>query len=258
MNARKIFKNITIILLLIVFFVSATLLVVHFLDYQKNKELYEESIQEYTDTPAEPDPEESVTELTQEQLSILNTDIDFDALQAVNSEVIGWIIVPNTPITYPVLRGTDNQKYLTHAYDGSYNSLGSIFMDYRSSADFSDSHTIIYGHNTRNKSMFGSLNDFVNQDYFENATYIYVFTPEEAIIYEVFSAYITDAYSDSYQLKFEEEGSYFDFIKKIEAQSLFETTVELENEDQIITLSTCTSSNDKRERIVLHGKRIVY
>lgn len=258
MNAKKLFKNISIVLLLIVFFVSATLLVVHFLDYQKNKELYEESIQDYTDTPAEADPEESVTELTEEQLSTLNTEIDFDALVSVNNEVIGWIIVPNTPINYPVLRGTDNQKYLTMAYDGSYNSLGSIFMDYRNSADFSDSHTIIYGHNTKNKSMFGSLNDFANQDFFEKAGYIYVFTPEEAIIYEVFSAYITDAYSDSYQLKFEEEGSYFDFIKKIEMQSLFETAVKLENENQIITLSTCTSSNDKRERIVVHGKRIIY
>lgn len=256
---HKLFKNLMIATLLVVFCISSTLLVIYLLDYQKNKELYNESVEEFTDTNSENDPSEEnpFFGLSEDQVAVVNTKVDFDALAAVNNEVVAWIIVPKTPINYPVLRGQSNQKYLTLAYDGSYNSLGSIFMDYRNSADLSDNNTIIYGHNTKNKSMFGSLNDFVNQDVFDAARYIYVFTPEKVAIYEIFSTYITDAYSDSYQLQFDGDDSYVDFLQKMQSQSLFKTGVELSGEDKIITLSTCTSSNDRLERIVVHGKLIV-
>lgn len=255
---KQLFINISIAVLLVIFCISATLLIIQKLDYQNNDKLYTESIQEFTDidTEAKPKVEEPIPDSNEEIIPVLEVKIDFDALESVNKDTIGWILIPNTPINYPLVQGTDNQKYLTHAYNGSYSKLGSIFMDYRNSADFSDGNTVIYGHNTKNKSMFGSLHDFGKQEFFDQTRYIYVFARDETIIYEVFSAYITDAYSDSYQFRFAEEESFSNYLMKVESQSIFKTAIELNNEDEIITLSTCTSSGNQSERFLIHGRRI--
>ena len=86
--------------------------------------------------------------------------VDFESLQSINPEVIAWIQIPALDISYPVAKGTDNAYYLHHMINGETNKSGSIFMDYHNQEDFTDRNTIIYGHNMRDGSMFGTLEKY--------------------------------------------------------------------------------------------------
>ena len=83
--------------------------------------------------------------------------VDFAALQAENPDIIAWLYSEDTPINYPVVQSKDNQYYLRRLTDGSYNTNGTLFMDYRDAADLSGFNTIIYGHRMKSKAMFGTL-----------------------------------------------------------------------------------------------------
>ena len=98
-------------------------------------------------TEAAPMPEQTLPAPTEPP--VVYPEVDFDALKEKNEEIIAWIYIPDTNINYPVVQGEDNRKYLNVMPDGTPHFSGSIFMDYRCEADFSDPHTILYGHNHR-------------------------------------------------------------------------------------------------------------
>jgi sortase B len=176
--------------------------------------------------------------------------IDLDALQATNSEVVAWLWIPETEINYPILRGTDNQKYLTRNYQLKYDASGSIFMDFRNSAEFSDDNTILYGHNMKHGAMFGGLKKYGDAGYREDHPYIYVFTREGTMKYEIFAAYKTESTSRSYTREFFENAE--EFLAYI-ALSAGGNLTQLPGEGtRLLTLSTCTSVR-KTERFVIHG-----
>ena len=92
-------------------------------------------------------------------------EVDFDKLKSVNEDVVGWIYVDALPdISYPIVKGKDNQTYLHQTYEKNYNFAGTIFVDYENSGDFSDCNTLVYGHNMKNGSMFGHLKKFREND----------------------------------------------------------------------------------------------
>ncbi len=96
----------------------------------------------------------TIDENTQEQIK----SVDFSQIRAENSDVVGWIRVNNSKIDYPVVHTTDNDFYLTHSYNKQYNSAGAIFADYRNSCDGTDKNLVLYGHNRKDGSMFGTEN----------------------------------------------------------------------------------------------------
>ena len=100
--------------------------------------------------------------------------IDFERLQAVNRDVIGWIFIEGTDVNYPLLVGADNQQYLFQSYMKKYAVAGSIFLDYRCSTNLSDYHTVIYGHNMKNGMMFGELDAYQKADYLAAHPYVYI------------------------------------------------------------------------------------
>ena len=100
--------------------------------------------------------------------------IDFERLQAVNRDVIGWIFIERTDVNYPLLVGADNQQYLFQSYMKKYAVAGSIFLDYRCSRNLSDYHTVIYGHNMKNGMMFGGLDAYQKADYLAAHPYVYI------------------------------------------------------------------------------------
>ncbi len=83
--------------------------------------------------------------------------VDFNKLKEQNNETIAWLKVNNTNVEYPVVKGTNNSFYLNHSFDKSNNSAGWIFADYRNKFDNTDKNIVIYGHNMRDGSMFGSM-----------------------------------------------------------------------------------------------------
>lgn len=180
--------------------------------------------------------------------------ISFAELKEINEEIIAWIGIPGTKISYPVMQGDDNVYYLNHTFSHKVNSAGSLFMEVLNAEDFSDYHTLIYGHNMKNGSMFGTLSYYKSPTYLVAHPYIYVDVEEGRLKYQIFSCYETTADSDSYTIGFAPDDVYADYLAKIKGRAAYDTGVEVSQEDQILTLSTCTRSGQLR--YLVHAKRV--
>lgn len=153
-----------IICLLLVFLAAAGKLFGAYLKYQKGDVSYEK-LQEYVQEPEEEESPESEKEKEEPKNRYL--EIDFAGLKAVNPDVIAWIQIPALDISYPVVQGKDNAYYLHHLFSGESNINGSIFVDCHNQPDFTDQNTIVYGHNMKNGSMFGTLDKYQDKELFE-------------------------------------------------------------------------------------------
>ena len=182
--------------------------------------------------------------------------IDFNKLKEQNSDSIAWIKVNSTDIEYPVVKTENNNFYLNHSFDKSKNSAGWIFADYRNKFDGTDKNIVIYGHNMKDGSMFGSMKNILNSDWYNNEenTNIILNTENENCIYKVFSIYKIE--SEDYYIKtgFSNESEFERFIKTIKARSIKDFNIDTSKDDSILTLSTCANNN--KYRVVLHAKKI--
>jgi len=133
----------------------------------------------------------SVTSLPEDADS--EESLNFDALLVLNPGIVGWIVVPGTEISYPIVQGTDNERYLWHTISGERNNSGAIFLDYRNAVDFSDPLTIVYGHNMRDGSMFAPLHGW-------DGDYFIVHTPCGTMLFEVFDRQLVQENDALYQL----------------------------------------------------------
>lgn len=198
-------------------------------------------------TPSPDDP------LANEETSPIS--VDFDALLAQSQDVVGWIYGPDTVINYPIVQAEDNFYYLYRFIDGTYNGSGTIFMDCLCNPDFSGRNSVIYGHNMNDGSMFASIRNYTQQEYYDEHPTLYLNTPTQNYRIEVFSGYVTDADSDTYTIGFMDDAAFTDYIARMRSQSTFESSVEVTAEDNIITLSTC-SYEYYDARYVLQGKLV--
>ena len=184
-------------------------------------------------------------------------EVDFDKLKSVNEDVVGWIYVDALPdISYPIVKGKDNQTYLHQTYEKNYNFAGTIFVDYENSGDFSDCNTLVYGHNMKNGSMFGHLKKFREDDkLYKQDKYFWILTPERNYRYEIITVYTTGVNSDTYTL-FKGPGEEFEkYLETIKGYSEIQTDdTDLTIKDRIVTLSTCTGNESTR--FVVQGKRV--
>ena len=182
--------------------------------------------------------------------------VDFNKLKEQNSDAVAWIKVNNTNIEYPVVKGSNNSFYLNHSFDKSNNSAGWIFADYRNKFDNTDKNIVIYGHNMKDNSMFGSLKNILNSDWYDNEenTNIILYTENEKCIYKVFSIYKIE--SEDYYIKteFESDKKFEQFVNTIKKRSIKEFDIDVSESDNILTLSTCANNN--KYRVVLHAKKI--
>lgn len=183
--------------------------------------------------------------------------IDFASLRAVNEDVIGWIYIEALDgVSYPIVRGIDNDYYLHLTYQRNYNFAGTIFVDCENSDDFNDCNTIVYGHNMKNGSMFGQLRKFsTNEDAYKKSKYFWIFTPDFDYRYEIISAYVTAVNSETYTLFKGPGNEFLSYLNRIITFSEIQTTPgDLSVRDKIVTLSTCTG--DTSTRYVVQGKRV--
>lgn len=182
--------------------------------------------------------------------------VDVTALREVNRDIVAWLLVDDTDISYPVLHTTDNEKYLTTAYDGTKSSNGSIFMNAYNAADFTDQNTLVYGHHMRDQSMFGKLLEFEDPAFLETHRTFTIYTDTKTLHYEIFAAYVTYSASFVYTDHFDYTWDFYDYIEKSLASSISDMGVDVTEEDHIVTLSTCTSRGNRAERFVVQGKLI--
>ena len=177
-------------------------------------------------------------------------DMDFSALRQQNPDVLGWILIPGTRVSYPVVQGTDNSYYLDHTWRGGKNSVGAIFMDYRNSGDLSDFNTIIYGHRMNNRSMFGTLSQYKSRSYWQAHPYVYLTDDSGTHRYEIFAAGEVSVDSDVYRLGLRSSSGRQSFLDSCLSQSALNTGVTPHTYDKVLTLSTCTGNGHATRWVV--------
>lgn len=182
--------------------------------------------------------------------------VDFKKLKSENSDVVAYIKVNNTNIEYPIVKTSNNNFYLNHSFDKSKNSRGWIFADYKNKFDNTDKNIVIYGHNMRDGSMFGSLKNILNEEWYNNTENMNItfLTENGNYIYKVFSIYKIE--SEDYYIKtdFSTDNEYQKFLNIIKERSIKNFDVKVKASDKILTLSTCANNN--KYRVVLHAKKL--
>ncbi len=177
--------------------------------------------------------------------------VDFKLLAEMNEDIVGWIYLENSPIDYPIVQGEDNDEYIRTLPDGRYNNAGSIFMDYRNAADFSDRHTIIYGHRMNNNSMFGTIVNYKNQTWYDEHPRCFIMTEEENYVVEFFSGCVMSVTGEAWDLDFESDEEFNKWVSRAKERSEFECDVVPEAGERIITLSTCNRTNGYTRFVLL-------
>lgn len=243
-------RNILTLFFLAMFLYAAVNLFLIWQEYRQSDALYDAAQTEFVTAP-----EMELEFESDEPITWPTFAIDFANLQQVNREVTGWIWIYDTVVNYPLVQsGKNNDAYLHKTYDGTSNSSGSIFMDYRNASDFSDTNTIIYGHNMKNGKMFAVLKKFGNQEFYDSHREFYIMTPEGNRRYEIISAFQTDALSDIYDRNFSSQEGRQAWFEKVLRSSAILAEVDAAAEDSFVTLSTCVSGNDYRARFVVIGR----
>lgn len=179
--------------------------------------------------------------------------IDFEYLSQINPDVVGWIYAEGTGIDYPAVQGRDNDYYLRRLFTGERNKLGSIFMDYRTSKDFSGKNTILYGHNMKDGSMFSSLTKYGNQNFYDKFPSMQLYTPAGDYEIELFAGFVVDGNYESVRFEFTDDNDFLSYIDTIRGESDFNSDINVSADDRIITLCTCSYEYDNA-RYTLFGK----
>lgn len=233
------------ILAVLLIAVPAVLLGRIFLQYQQARQEYAELATAYT--KAEP----------QSQGTMLLS-IDWEQLRQKNDEVIGWLKMEAIPVlNYPIVRGEDDSFYLNHSYTGAYRPAGAIFMETQNNGTFGDLHTIVYGHNVKDGSMFGGLTKFKEKDFYDkNGGSFTLYTPSGIWKYEIFSVEEVQVEDPAvYSIGFRKGADYQAFLTAMKQRSLYDTGVTVDDDDYVITLSTCVSGTSQTtERFAVHAK----
>ena len=183
-------------------------------------------------------------------------EVDFNELLRKNPDTVGWIEVKGTNINYPIVQTTDNSYYLNHAFDGSKNEAGWVFMDYRNDSVNFNQNTIIYAHSRLTGSMFGSLKNILNSSWYTNKNnhIIRLSTPTENTMWQVFSVYTIPKESYYITPSFNSNEAYLEFLNTIKSRSEVDFSGTVNTNDKILTLSTC--KDNFGNRVVMHAKLI--
>lgn len=181
--------------------------------------------------------------------------VDFDTLHnEVNENIIAWLYCPETVIDYPVVQGEDNDYYLRHLADGTFNYNGCLFIDYRNDSNLLDRNTYIYGHHMQSGAMFASIVNYSNEDYYHEHPVLFLTFGKHQYLLEPFSGYTTTKNGNAYEIEFSSDHEYAEWLRSaVESSEFIPDAITISTNDQIITLSTCAYSfNDAR--YVLHCK----
>ena len=185
------------------------------------------------------------------KLPLLRNPINFTELNAINPEVIGWIRIGALDVSYPIAQAKDNDFYLHRTFEKQDNFAGCIFLNCDNSRFFTDQNSIVYGHNMKNGSMFGTLSKFRSQETYDSNPYFWIFTPTLIYQYRIFSCSEVAAEGAPYMTRFTTEG-FREFLNNMAAQSAVRTNVSLSTDDRVTTLSTCTGNS--ATRFIVQGK----
>lgn len=225
------FRKILIVFLLLVVISSGTLIILNGLNYFECQDSYDEVREKVTNTSS----------------------IDFDKLEAINDEVIGWIKIKGTKIDYPIVKTKDNEKYLTTLFNKQPGSSGAIFADYRYGS-LDSFLTVIYGHRMKDGCMFNNLKYYKDKSWANKHKDITISTKDKDYKFEIVAFSLVDASDVVYQYQEGDDFSKEQFIDNIKKNSLY-TMSNAKISDKLVILSTCTYEFDNA-RYILVGKLV--
>lgn len=265
-NKQKKSKKIMFILLEILFvliFIYAALQLGNiFSDYHRATKEYD-TLAEKVVTEAPVEEKEKVEEEEEEEdildlpfdYEVPSYQVDLEAVKSQNKDTVGWIILPDSKINYPILKSKDNTEYLTTTFEGQSSNSGAIFMDMYCNTDFSCQNTIIYGHNMKNGSMFRALNNMTDKKYFWRHHIFCIDTGEGFKNYEVISCYQTQETDlSSWQISFESKEAYGAWLESIAKRCNYDCA-DYDVNKNTITLSTCRGKSGGTGRFIVHLQR---
>ena len=262
-NVRKALRAV----LLMVFVVSTALMVHQWLDNAGGEVAYNDAMDIAMqviepEAPAQPQPTEIPVEATEPVTYWVPVPVEGDpvmeemaginiaALREENEDVLGWIRIPDTRIDYPLLQSEDNDFYLKHTWQKQRNSVGSIFLEHLNRPDLTDFNTIVYGHNMRDKSMFGQLDNYSIEGFWETHPYVYVAIDSGVYRYEVFAFLQAPVDSVTYSIRPQRDDTKQEFIDYSMEHTWIDTGVRPVITDRILTLSTCTGRDYSARNVV--------
>lgn len=218
-----------------------------YIENKKNGDILEEIVSNYAQSTKQ-------IIIGEEEVSALEVKIQ-DLIEK-NGDTVGWLNVKGTKINYPVVKSNDNDYYLTHSFDKSYNSAGWVFANYINKFDGTDKNISIFGHNRRDGSMFASLKDTIKEEWYKNEENYYIIfeTVNGTEIYKVFSNYKIKAEIYYFTNDFKNNAEYKTFLDTLTSRSVYNYNTPVDTNSSIITLSTC--ANDNTYRVVLHAVKV--
>lgn len=250
---KKVILTIIEIILILVIIFAGYKIFEYFIDLNNSKSQFDD-INDIVDEIRE---EKSSGKIVTESIEIVDED-DLKStkeiiaeLKKINKDIIGYIEVGGLPIKYPVVQASDNDYYLRRDLNRKYSIPGTIYMDYRNDSEMTDQNTVIYGHNMRNKTMFGTLDKLGNQEFVNSngGNYIRYTTEDNIFIYKMISYMIVDE-KDDYRTPNVDGESFINFLNKSKSNSIVDFgDFEFSEETKILTLSTCTDVETNRDAV---------
>ena len=234
-----------------------------FLNYHRDRSAYNELAENaISNLPADskkPAPADAAEDEQTEtpEISRVPIQVDWNYLRSANSDIVGWLYCPGTIINYPVVQTSDNDFYLNHGFDRQPNTSGTLFADMDSAVGVTMSNLIIYGHNMKDNSMFGSFKEYLDSGYYDQNPVLYFLTPDGSYRIDLFGLHIVEGTTDNFPTFFGTESAYKSYIDSISSTFYWFKSGLVNTGCQMMTLSTCTSAQGYDDaRLVLHGTMV--
>lgn len=245
-------KKFITILLLCILFIILIYSIIKIIDWKKDSDKTKNEI-DYLQEVAEVNDNENNNK-NEENSNSENENINFENLEKINPDVVAWIKVNETNINYPVVKGKDNEFYLNHSFKKEFNNAGWVFLDYRNDIADLSKNSIIYAHNRQDGTMFGTLKNTLDEEWKNNERNLIIKmnTKNNQLLWKVFSIYTTTNTEDYLQTDFKKTEDFEKFIQILLNRSKYNYDTNVENQDKILTLSSCYINS--KQRIVLHAK----
>lgn len=180
--------------------------------------------------------------------------ISWGDLRAINPQITAWITIPGADISYPIVQGSDDEFYLQHNFEGKEDLFGCIFLGCAHSKDLTDTHSFLYGHNMEGDMMFANLNRYEQPEFLRQCPQIEITTPERKFFYKIFSVEQAAPQSEAFIYGYElSTPAYKQQLEILQKNSMYETGVEADDSQPMVTLITCNSRLDRDIRMAVHA-----
>lgn len=228
-----------VLLIIGIFLVLASLAVGGFLAYQ-----YLSARSAYSDVA-------KLSAVDEDTVDASTLQVDWEALRAVNPDVVGWVLIPGTNVNYPIVQAKDNDYYLEHLFNGAVSKAGAVFLDCDDKADFSYRNNLVYGHNLIDGAMFASVTKYVDQEFFDEHHEVLLATPTCNYRLRAVCSLVWDGGDGSIrQAHFESDEEFHSFVQSLLNRAAAKGEFAAEDVDKMICLVTCSYQTDNSRTVL--------